>query len=274
MTAGGWHSLSVRRGLREPEDPFEGMPPHLQYPVSEWLRGQFGWFSVNGMNHQLMAAVASSCRIPVRHTYDTGGISGQILAAMQRDEDLYMDCVDATLHLAKGNNSSGLREILKVGGSVWTVREDGLGLERRVPEAMAQAYSRTVAVTDTASEELRQAWAAIFGRNPDPSDGWDHTIKAVEEVLIPIVVPKATKPNLGTVAGELKANPGQWCFGLPSNGGRSGGETLEGLIRHIWPNPDRHGGAGKRSPTLEEAEAAVQLGVAIVGVCRGRLAKV
>jgi hypothetical protein len=273
MTA-GWQPLSVRRGRRDPESPFEGIPPHLQHPVGEWLRGQFGWHDSSGMNDFLMATVASACRIPVRSTYNSGGISEQIFEAIERDEDLYLDCLDVTLHVGGGRgNADGLTRVLQVGGSVWTVGESKHGLERRVSEATGQAFALAVAVSDPVAEELKQAWSAVFGRNPDSSDAWDHAIKAVEELLIPIVVPKVEKANLGTVAGELKTNPQNWNFGLPSNGGRGNGETLEGLIRHIWPNPDRHGGPTNRQPTPEEAQAAVQIAIVIVGLCRGRLVK-
>lgn len=269
----GWQPLSVRRGKRQPESPHEGMPPHLQHSVGEWLRGQFGWFTAGEMNNTLMARVASACRIPVSRTHAIGGISDQIFAAIEGDEDLYLDVIDVTLHSTGGANAARLSDILRVGGSVWTVTADRTGLERRVPEATGQAFAQATALSDSVAEELKEAWGSVYGRNPDPSDAWDHAIKAVEDLLIPIVVPKASKANLGTVAGELKANPDRWTFGLPGNIGRSNGETLEGLIRHIWPNPDRHGGATKRPPTQEEAEAAVQIAVLIVGVCRGRLTK-
>src|SRR5699024_3232883 len=135
------------------------------------------------------------------------------------------------------------------------------------------AFEFAVSPGDAASWELREAWAAVFGRNPNPSDAWDHAIKAAEEVTIPSVIPKVAKANLGGVAGELKAHPTPWSFDLPANDGRSNGELLEVLVRHIWPNPDRHGGASKRSPTQSEAEGAVQVAVLIVNLCRGRLAK-
>jgi hypothetical protein len=249
------------------------MPPHLHHAVGEWLKRQFGFFSTGGMNNGLMADVASACRITVRASHEPGGIMKQILAAAARDGDLYLDCIDVTLQLTRGRDAIALSNVLKVGGSVWTITQDKLGLERRVPEATGDAYARAISISDPVADELKQAWGAVFGRNPNPSDGWDHAIKAAEDLLIPIVVPKVAKANLGTVAGELKANPDRWTFGVPSNGGRSNGETLEGLIRHIWPNPDRHGGGSKRPPTQEEAESAVLIAVAIVGLCRGRLVK-
>lgn len=33
-----WTRLSVRRGVAESDGPYEGVPPHLQHSVGEWLR--------------------------------------------------------------------------------------------------------------------------------------------------------------------------------------------------------------------------------------------
>ncbi len=123
------------------------MPEHLWYPVGEWLRTRFGWHSSQGMRHDFMAQVASALRIPVTQTHAIGGVSDQIFAAIERDEDLYLDCVDVALFLA-GGGASNLRQALNTGGSVWTVREDERGLERRVPQAAAQSYQLAIASRD------------------------------------------------------------------------------------------------------------------------------
>lgn len=268
-----WTRLSVRRGIAESDGPYEGVPPHLHHTVGAWLRNRFGWNSQKGMNNILMSEIASGLRIPVVRTHMPGGISDQIFGALETDGDLYLDCLDLTLHLGRGQVASNLDSILRTGGSAWRVNDTKTGLVRRADEATTDEYQRALSPGDAASSELREAWAAVYGRNPNPSDAWDHAIKAAEEVTIPLVIPKVPKANLGGVAGELKANPTLWTFDLPANGDRNNGELLEGLIRHIWPNPDRHGGASKRQPTQSEAEAAVQVAVTIVNLCRGRLTK-
>ncbi|HEY0238679.1 MAG TPA: hypothetical protein VGC37_08540 [Friedmanniella sp.] len=107
-----WQPLSVRQGRREPEGPYEGTPAHLRYAVGEWLRARFGWFRAGGMDDALMGAVASALRIPVQRTYQTGGVSDQLFAAIERDDDLYLDCVDVTLHLSRGAGAASLAEAL------------------------------------------------------------------------------------------------------------------------------------------------------------------
>lgn len=267
----GWQRLSVRRGIRSRDEPYEGVPGHLKHPLSEWVLDLFGWNS-SYMDDELMALIASTLRIPLSGGY--GPINDQIFAALNSDDDLYLDCIDACLHLSANPQSEKLKRILETGGSVWTVNSAGDGLERRVDATTKEASVRAMSAGDAASEELAAAWAAVYGRNPNPSDGWDHSIKAVEEILIPLVVPNQQKANLGHVAGQLKSDPSKWSFQLDANDVRTNGETLEGMIRHIWPNPDRHGGAQKRTPTQGEVEAVVQLAIAIVELCRRKLVKV
>jgi hypothetical protein len=265
-----WQPLSVRVGQRRSDGPYEGIPEHLRYSIGEWLFNRLRSFDGVSTRPRI-ATVASAIRVSL-----VGSVAAldQILDAIEQNDDLYLDCIDATLNIGAGVDATSLERDLLVGGSVWTVREDRLGLERRVDEATSTAYTALIADQDSISEELRQAWAAAFGRNPDPSDAWDHAIKAVEEVLIPIVVPRVLKANLGTVAGEIKAHPDLWSFGLAGDGNRNNGETLEGLLRHIWPNPDRHGGATKRTPTPPEAVAVVRVAIFIVGLCKGKLQRV
>lgn len=265
-----WQPLSVRRGRRAPLGPEEGVPGRLQYPLRHWLEGAFGYRSKGGMRESLMMAVAMAADIPVHETYDVGGIMHQILNACARDEELFLDVIDATLALRSPSaKAPELERALKLGGSVWTVADDGKGLQRRVDESAAAAMAQAASPADSASEELSTAWTAIYGREPDPSDAWDHAIKAVEAVLIPLVVPKKKKATLGDVVGQLSANPSGWKLSLSSSGTVGSVGTLESVLRLMWPNPDRHGGGGStRVPSQAEGEAVVQLAVLVVQWCR------
>jgi hypothetical protein len=126
------------------------------------------------------------------------------------------------------------------------------------------------APADVASAELSEAWGKAYGLRPDASDAWDHSIKAVEALLVPLVVPNKAKPNLGDALGQMKANPAFFTFGPVASA-----EGVEKALRLLWPNPDRHAGAERRSPTIEEARGIVHLAVAVVQWLRdGLLVKV
>jgi hypothetical protein len=94
-----------------------------------------------------------------------------------------------------------------------------------------------VTVQDLTSAELAEAWARAYGRNPDPSDAWDHAIKAVETVLISVVVPEVNKATLGRVIERLvdKKKP-PFRLLLTGNDGSHSVEPLVGMLRLMWPN--------------------------------------
>lgn len=127
-----------------------------------------------------------------------------------------------------------------------------------------EAFTAVATPADKASAELREGWENVYGLNPDPSDTWDHAIKAVEEVLIPVGVPDKARATLGDVLRQLTANPGGYVVEAQSSGPIGSVETLEAMLRLMWPNPDRHGGGQVgRTPSLPEAEAVLQLAVLV-----------
>jgi hypothetical protein len=65
------------------------------------------------------------------------------------------------------------------------------------------AFDTTVAPGDAASREITEAWRKAYGHHADASDAWDHAIKAVEAVLIPIVVPTQAGAHIGHLIGQL-----------------------------------------------------------------------
>ncbi|MGW6377068.1 hypothetical protein ACWFRB_13495 [Rhodococcus sp. NPDC055112] len=177
--------------------------------------------------------------------------------------------VDATLSLVGSwsNNHGALRALLASAGSVWTVGADGESLVRAVSNEALATYESAVTGDDEAAKELREAWAHAFGRNGNPSDAWDHAIKAVEDTLIPVVVPRKAKANLGDVVGALGSpqSAGKWQMVLPGHDVSHDVAPLVAMLRLMWPNHDRHGGVTpKRPPSEAEARAVVTLAATIV----------
>lgn len=212
-----------------------------------------------------MAQVAIACDLPVSKTHAPGGIMNQIIDAGERDDDLYLDIIDATLfHGGFGDGS--IASALDASGSIWRVASDRKSLERRVDEVTSTAALAAMNPSDEASAELLAAWKNVYRLSPDPSDAWDHAIKAVEAVLIPLLLPSKPKATLGQVLQEIERNPGARSFLLGTSSHKVDAlGTLVAMLRLIWPNPDRHGGSGAdRQPSLEEAEAVVNLAVTVV----------
>lgn len=216
--------------------------------------------------------IALTHDIPTFSFDDGDSVVGRVIDAADKDGELCLDVVDAILRLqpdgfmSRADQTVRLADTLTLGGSVWTVAPDSMSLVRRVdPTAMAQ-FTAATTTEDVASEELREAWANVYGRSPNPAQAWKHAIMACEALLIPLVCPKKDKANLGSVAGYLKSAPHAWNFTLPDTRDSIGGvEIFEQMIRLIWPDPKRHSDGTPRPPaTQEQAEAAVQVAVTIV----------
>jgi hypothetical protein len=187
------------------------------------------------------------------------------------DADYILNAIHYTLQLPtrKDKRWEDLESLLASGGSVWRATEKGL--ELRTDPTATTAFEVATEPKDIASEELSVAWRSAYGRNPDTSDAWDHAIKAVEALLIPIVVPHQAGAHMGHVIGQLDNQGEQWQTSLrfnqtipPKNPPFTPLQALVGMLRLIYPNPDRHLGPDHRTPRLAEAQSVVQLAVTIV----------
>jgi hypothetical protein len=254
-----WQPLSMRQGQRPVPELRENFTPAATHALVYWLEGEYGYRGRPRTNDALVISVALACGVEVRpKAYDPSPMR-QLLNAAAQSDPVMLDVLDATLARGLGAAPDTLRIVLADAYSVWTVSPDNKSLERRVTRSAGDAMRSAAAPADDASTELSEAWANAYGIKPDASDAWDHSIKAVEALLIPLVVPKKAKPNLGDALGQMKANPEHYRFGP-----MAGAEGVEKLLRLLWPNPDRHAGAERRVPTIEEARGIVHLAVAVV----------
>lgn len=192
----------------------------------------------------------------------------QLLAAAKHREDLLLDLIEGALQFQQRTGSAtreanNLRGLLEMSGSAYTVSDDDKHLVDVVSEEAEEIKTKATSQADEASEELSTAWIAAYGRSPDPSDAWDHAIKAVEAVLRPIVEPKNSKATLGSMIAVLTNGASNWRCVFPGKDDDGSVDNFVAMLRLIWPNTDRHGGGG-RTPTLEEARAVVTLAATIV----------
>lgn len=270
-----WRPLSARESGQPNYALYEGVSAHLSPVLIYYLQNQFGYRSrpVSGrsaMRDDLMFKVAVRARIPTRAGVTRGDLMNDILGVCLKDEGAFLDVLDALLSLSPEVADSGLDRMLLDGGSAWAVASGGKTLERRVDASARKQFEAATSAADDASRELAEAWANAYGRDPNPSDAWDHAIKAMEAALWPVVVPNNPKATLGTIEKAIAAKPSKWGFGLDSNSIGSM-ETLHALLKMAWPNPDRHGTGATRTPTQTEAEAVVHISVTIVQWVRAGL---
>jgi hypothetical protein len=262
-----WERLSVREGRAQKDGPFEGVPPHLFDPLRSWVDHAFGGsnYSMDDIEggYKLAAVIRWT---PPRDRAPSTLTVRAVTQSLASEPDLILDAVDAALHLREMNavDCRKLDEVLSLGGSVWKVNSDRSGLVRHLGTATENAFVDAASSPDTTSAELKEGWINAYGRNPDASDAWDHSIKAVESCLVPILVPAKAKATLGDVVGVLNSQGHLWQLVLHGQDGSRSVETLVSMLRLIWPNPDRHGGTNRRQPSLDEARAVVHLAVTIV----------
>lgn len=279
---------TVREGRPPPDGPYEGVPAHLHQPIRHWLDGAFGChggqFNPRTARTAIMLHVAALCRIPLSSAARDFELYGEIMGFCHSNPDQFLDVVHTTIQLVKDHwPLDGLEEMLVYGGSVWRVTR--AGLQRRVDPTAQTAFDAVTKPNDIASKELDEAWQKAYGREPSASDAWDHAIKAAEAVLIPMVVPTQAGAHMGHVLGELGNHGDKWKLFLgfnqnkpPVNPPTSSSATTNtpatpvqafvGMLRLLYPNPDRHVGPDHREPTLNEAKAVVDIAVTIVQWCR------
>jgi hypothetical protein len=259
--------FAARQGQPVPKGYFEGVPSHLRSQLERWLRNVYviednQFYAV--VDETALDRVAAILRIDL--TGATGDEKLSLVLKWASDDERFLDFVHYTLQLSSRlpNKPKELSILLALGGSVWRATENGL--ERRVDAVALQSFNVASAAHDSASDHLQQGWTKAYGREPDASDAWDHSIKAVETILIPVVVPKQDQPQLGHVIGQLERQGRLFQLGLPGPGNDHSVDVLVKMLRSLWPNPDWHGDPNgqRRTPSLDEARAVVQLAVAIV----------
>ncbi|HEX6520741.1 MAG TPA: hypothetical protein VF070_12140 [Streptosporangiaceae bacterium] len=262
-----WERLSVREGHAEKDGPFEGVPSHLFDPLRNWVDHAFGNgnYSTNDIEGGSRLASVIRWVPPLNYAHTTLTVR-EVTKSLASEPDLMLDAVDAALHLKKTSTveCGKLDEVLSLGGSVWKVNNDGNGLVRRIGAATEAEFKDATSFSDTTSIELKEAWVNTYGRNPNASDAWDHSIKAIESCLIPIVTPSKTKATLGDVVGILNSQGHLWQLSLYDHDGDQSVAPFVSMLRLIWPNPDRHGGTNRRHPSLDESRAVVHLAIMIV----------
>jgi len=265
-----WQRLSQRIAGAEPDGPYEGMPVHLHASVVHWFQGLAGYHRsprMGGMDGQRLRTLATALRVDAEINIQPEDLMRELIKMGALDEERFLDLIDGALHVwgRSMNDHATLSASLAVGGSAWTVAGDAESLTHLVNEQMQATFDAATSTQDEVSTELREAWANAFGLNADPSDAWDHAIKAVEDVLIPVVLGNQPKANLGGVIGTLDKQGHVWRFCLPGHDLSEDVAPLVSVLRLIWPNHDRHGGGdGKRTPSLQEARAVVTLAATIV----------
>lgn len=269
MSEDRWVPLSVRRGQSPRFEPVTGVPEFLAGYLRTWVESQ-PW-----INEDQVAHLGLALRLDVAFDLSTYGPATALRAAFRHAGPLaQLDILDWLLGNARVDFAS-LRRILDSAGHELTVSPDGRFLMERVEPTMLNTFEVATRTEDAASD-LAQAWELTFGRDPSPTDGWGHAVKAIEALLAPIVSPNDSKATLGKMTGVLRDKPEAFSCALPDRTFRSDGqetvklgvEVLTDALATIGYQPGRHGGDDMSEADRGVARNVVLLATSVVAWLR------
>jgi hypothetical protein len=264
--------------LQAERSPYPGVPLHLDQPLRDWLRAALD------LDSGLAQRVTLILNIPNVLDMGDGPVAyppAQVLLE-HSDEQQLLDAVDTVLGLGVtarpgfvsrppslaerfGWHVEELRQILNDGRSVYEVSDTGRSLQRRVDKVVREAATKAAASAQAAgrpeaARDLAVAWQAAYGLHPKPSESYRLSIRAVEDVSIPLLLPANPRATLGTVRGHLRDAPGTWQLAIDA----AGTDPLLAMINLLWTGQtDRHAGQA----TLERVDqAAAEMAVHLAAI--------
>ncbi|MFD3719330.1 hypothetical protein [Streptomyces sp. NPDC058674] len=282
----GWKPLSRRDISTRDVTLLEGVSDHLLLPLKTWLADYLRDSS------EVMGRVALQLHVAL----DTPDPEKLVETISVKERSHLLDAVDAALHLDKGLwwelDVTGPERAMEAGLAPWIPdyrwpKGSKVAAVERLDDMLADAGSafevdwrqrclrRRVDATVTAAVEqaismdagrhLEAAWAATYGRHPDPSKAYDEAVRAVEAAAIPVVLPKSTQDSLGKVLAHLRDAASKWELAIE---GRNGGDVtpVREMISLLWKgHVARHPGSpGFRRQRQDEAQMAVHLAASLV----------
>lgn len=269
----------------EPDGPVEGIPSWAKPSLLRWLMPFLhGRGSQAKQENDYLLQLQRSLRIDLDWRWYEKAVES-FLRLLDEDDVLFLRVLDFSLeNLLLGHYGAQaghkaayeLDTILRQAGSVWSVASVSgqtahYELRRRISSEAAHALTRARDEVGSHGEHLSRAWAAAFSRDPNPSEAYAESVKAVEAAAIPVVTPNDQKATLGRIIGELRRNPAAWRTVYAEGSSLSTAtltpvETIIAVLDLLWKNQvDRHGSpAPRKSITPSQAENAVHLALVLV----------
>jgi hypothetical protein len=193
-------------------------------------------------------------------------LSGAFFADPHRAH--FLESRERQLTRAQGSLKTSLQDMLTDSRSVYRVREDSRGLERRSSAMAAAAATQAARIAagspaaGSAAWHLSAAWDAAHALQPDPGKAYSEAIKAVEAAAHAVIEPANSEATLGTMIAAIYADPTRFRLAIS----RARVRTLVAMMSLLWAGQtSRHGAKTvTRLETQEAAEMAVQLAVTLV----------
>jgi hypothetical protein len=242
----------------------EGIPSWLKTSLEDWVRDRIT-DSHGQADRGKLQVIERALKSPLDWTMGETSAQIMLLQTRAKSSDDYLELIDAILYELTGPvEANELSDILKHGGSVWTVvpRDEGprhyqFGLERRVESAVADFVREVMSSSAKAGQHLRIAWHAVYGRAPKPTEAYWESVRAVEAAGKPTVSPTNDSTTLGTMITDMRLAPIKWRMTFQPKSAVDPIETLIGMMRLLWKShTDRHGTPDESVEVSEELEVS------------------
>ncbi len=254
--------FSARRGVSAPPDFVDGVPPHLEMQLTEWIE-EFLIAGIRGVHASNVDAVITLLQWPIA-VRDEGRRFDAVMKYAREDDDRFLDLIDLLCGAAEDYQRDALDLLLDRGMSIYRVSASApFRLEERVTDEARAALADAVSHPDPAAEHIARAWSLVFGRDRDPGAAWNAAVKAIESLLHPIVEPKNDRATLGSMAQVLRNKPESWAFAIAARDGDTSARPFVQALELVGYEPGRHGTDPSRA-TLEQARVVVLQAVTIV----------
>lgn len=249
------------------DEALEGVPGHLRESLWAWMRARCltssGYLDRDKIR-ELERVLGKDLKW-VAGTITDG--ENKLRTALYSEQEFFLDAVDYTVtHWTRGAASSvsALNQLLTESGSVWRARQ-GDGLLRRTSLNTTAAASAAFE-HERSGHLLNIAWAAAFGRSPNPSEAYRSAVRAVEAAAQDVVLPSNNRATLGTIIAALRDGAKNFSVTLDSSTSVDGVHVVMAMLQLLWTNQyDRHVSQGSGlHVTQQEAEAAVLLALSVV----------
>lgn len=249
------------------------MPAHIVDPLRDWLGLELLTGAAYDEDTSQMVCLEAEL-LPRGEWFAKGRYHNGVRFA---PKDKLLRAVNAYLKVTKHRkvNLAPLEEILTRGSSAYRVDVEGRCLVRRVDPSEQALKDLVVKEADpTAAQLLQEAWEVCYGLSPSPDTAYGLAIKAVEQVICPLVSPTNPQPTLFKSRDTLLKDPSAWELAIPDPQPRRAGDptpttSAERIIALVdllcSGHLSRHTGTPDfRAQTQEEAETALTLAITIV----------
>jgi hypothetical protein len=252
----------------------DGIPATMAAPLRVWINGQ--------LKGPFMSSIGVTANLDLAHDVQAAlhldfgaGLSPILLERMMREiyskgDQTIMRVTDFLLsRLPPASESvASLAKTLEWSHCKYKVDRSGrtARLSVRLPAGLEEVAQTAVDSAREAGPLLYGAWQYAFGLEPRPAEAMDFAVKAVERAVTPVVCPNHPKPSLGNAVAYVR-DQGNWTHNLRVDGDKAPpNTTIHHMLQTLWAGQHyRHVDQNAVPPTLEQAQAHVQLAALLVG---------